>query len=59
LAAARKHALLALEETPRFRAAHMRLLEITRKLDAASRDGDSTSAPNKTDKRANKKPTGF
>jgi tetratricopeptide (TPR) repeat protein len=35
LAAARKHALLALEETPRFRAARKRLLEIMRKLDAA------------------------
>jgi tetratricopeptide (TPR) repeat protein len=36
LAAARKHALLALEETPRFRAAHRRLLEIKQKLDASS-----------------------
>src|SRR5262249_21744635 len=32
LAAAKRHALLALEETPRFRAAHQRLLEIVRKL---------------------------
>ena len=33
LAAARKHALLALEETPRFRDAHKRLLEIIRKIE--------------------------
>jgi tetratricopeptide (TPR) repeat protein len=33
LAAARRHALLALEETPRFRAAHERLLAIVRKID--------------------------
>ena len=33
LAAAKRHALLALEETPRFRAAHQRLLEITRQLE--------------------------
>ncbi|HEY2414243.1 MAG TPA: tetratricopeptide repeat protein, partial [Pirellulaceae bacterium] len=33
LATAKKHALLALEETPRFRAAHERLLAIVRKLD--------------------------
>jgi hypothetical protein len=32
MASARRHALLALEETPRYRAAHKRLLEITRKL---------------------------
>jgi len=33
LGMAKKHALLALEETPRFRAAHERLLAIVRKLD--------------------------
>jgi tetratricopeptide (TPR) repeat protein len=33
LVTAKKHALLALEETPRFRAAHERLLAIVRKLD--------------------------
>jgi tetratricopeptide (TPR) repeat protein len=33
---ARKHALLALEETPRFRDAHKRLREIVRKIDAAA-----------------------
>jgi tetratricopeptide (TPR) repeat protein len=38
LAAARKHALLALEETPRFRAAHKRLLEIVRKIDSRTDD---------------------
>jgi tetratricopeptide (TPR) repeat protein len=32
LAAARRHALLALEETPRFRAAHRRLLEIVQQI---------------------------
>lgn len=36
LETARKHALLALEETPRFRDAHKRLLEIIRKIDAAA-----------------------
>jgi tetratricopeptide (TPR) repeat protein len=35
---ARKHALLALEETPRFREAHKRLLEIVRKIDAQADD---------------------
>jgi tetratricopeptide (TPR) repeat protein len=35
LAGARRHALLALEEAPRFRAAHRRLLEITRRIDAS------------------------
>jgi tetratricopeptide (TPR) repeat protein len=35
LAEARRHALLALEETPRFRAAHKRLLEIVKQIDAA------------------------
>jgi hypothetical protein len=35
LPAARRHALLALEETPRFRAAHQRLLAIVEKLSAA------------------------
>lgn len=38
LAAARKHALLALEETPRFRDAHKRLLEIVRKIDSRTDD---------------------
>jgi len=33
LPTAKKHALLALEETPRFRAAHERLLAIVRKMD--------------------------
>jgi hypothetical protein len=33
LAVAKKHALLALEETPRFRAAHERLLAIVRKME--------------------------
>ena len=33
LAAAKRHALLALEETPRFRAAHERLLAIVRKME--------------------------
>jgi tetratricopeptide (TPR) repeat protein len=33
LPAAKRHALLALEETPRFRAAHKRLLEIVKQLD--------------------------
>ncbi len=35
LAAAKRHALLALEETPRFRAAHKRLLEIVKARDEA------------------------
>ncbi len=39
LPAARRHALLALEETPRFRAAHQRLLSIVEKL------GESEPAP--------------
>jgi hypothetical protein len=34
LTTARKHALSALEETPRFREAHKRLLEIVRKIEA-------------------------
>ena len=33
LEGAKRQALLALEETPRFRAAHQRLLEIVRKLE--------------------------
>src|SRR5439155_23302500 len=33
LAAAKRHALWALEETPRFRAAHERLLAIVRKME--------------------------
>ena len=35
LPTAKRHALLALEEAPRFRAAHQRLLEIIRAMDAA------------------------
>jgi tetratricopeptide (TPR) repeat protein len=51
LADARKHALLALEETPRYRAAHKRLLEITRKLDAAPRDTKSVQPQLKNEER--------
>ena len=40
LPAARRHALLALEETPRFRAAHQRLLAIVDKL-GESKPADS------------------
>jgi len=45
LAAAKRHALLALEETPRFRAAQRRLLEIIRKLEEPSA-GKSGGADN-------------
>lgn len=42
LAAARRHALFALEETPRFRAAHQRLLGILKEIEA--REKKSTNA---------------
>ncbi|MBI3865738.1 MAG: tetratricopeptide repeat protein [Planctomycetia bacterium] len=58
LPAARRHALLALEETPRFRAAHKRLLEITRKLEAAP-PGKDPAAPTGTGERGKKKLEGF
>ena len=46
LAAAKRHALLALEETPRYRAAHQRLLEITRLVEQnIEKSGASPSNP--------------
>jgi tetratricopeptide (TPR) repeat protein len=43
---ARRHALLALEETPRFRAAQRRLLEIVRAIEQNDKQaGDKPSAP--------------
>ena len=53
LPSARRHALLALEETPRFRAAHKRLLSIVQKLE------NSTTPPadlNREPKPGNKTP---
>jgi tetratricopeptide (TPR) repeat protein len=47
LAAAKKHALLALEETPRFRAAHERLLAIVRKLDKNAESAPPSEAEEK------------
>ena len=43
LPAARRHALLALEETPRFRDAHKRLLEIIRKIEKSDRKKERNS----------------
>jgi tetratricopeptide (TPR) repeat protein len=41
LTTAKKHALLALEETPRFRAAHARLLAIVRQIEQNAKKDDS------------------
>ena len=46
LTTARKHALLALEETPRFRDAHKRLLEIVRKIEAHADEAAPPSGAN-------------
>jgi tetratricopeptide (TPR) repeat protein len=43
---ARRHALLALEETPRYRAAHQRLLEITRKIGQTAPKTESSPKSN-------------
>jgi tetratricopeptide (TPR) repeat protein len=43
LSAARRHALYALEEAPRFRAAQQRLLEIVRLLDEQEREAQAKS----------------
>jgi len=56
LAEARRHALLALEETPRFRAAHKRLLEIVKQIDAA---GPTTPGSDVKKPAAPKKSFGF
>jgi hypothetical protein len=45
LPAAKRHALLALDETPRFRAAHARLLEIVRAIEQNSGNQPSSPAP--------------
>ncbi|MEX2173501.1 MAG: tetratricopeptide repeat protein [Pirellulaceae bacterium] len=45
LPAAKRHALLALEETPRYRAAHRRLLEIVGKLQPAEEDKSTEKPP--------------
>jgi tetratricopeptide (TPR) repeat protein len=59
LATARKHALLALEETPRFRAAHKLLLEITRKIEALPKDAEANPPTRKNDGGRKKPQTGF
>ena len=46
LPAAKRHALLALEETPRFRAAHQRLLEIVGQIGDNDRAADQPTANN-------------
>jgi tetratricopeptide (TPR) repeat protein len=46
LSAAKRHALLALEETPRYRAAHQRLLEITRQVEQNNTEKDAAAQPN-------------
>jgi len=45
LPAAKRQVLLALEETPRFRAAHQRLLEIVRKLEQNAKQETLAPAP--------------
>jgi tetratricopeptide (TPR) repeat protein len=61
LPAAKRHALLALEETPRYRAAHERLLAIIRRMsENAEKDGSAQPAvppmPDSTEKPAEKLP---
>jgi tetratricopeptide (TPR) repeat protein len=50
LSSAKRHALLALEEAPRFRAAHQRLLEIIKASESAT-DSPSKSEPTTTPKK--------
>ncbi|MBI5760096.1 MAG: hypothetical protein HZA46_16385 [Planctomycetales bacterium] len=45
LDAAKRHALLALEEAPRFRAAHRRLLEIIQASESPSKKTDRSDKP--------------
>jgi hypothetical protein len=49
LVAARKHALLALEETPRFRAAHKRLLEIVSKIESQTNEAKPAPAERRSE----------
>jgi tetratricopeptide (TPR) repeat protein len=54
LTAARRHALLALEETPRFRAAHRRLLEIVAEREKQSESAKPEADPKPIDSRKKK-----